>query len=195
MAGDNFRYDLMIEQALLGVVSKALTQAAKDGLTAGHHFYITFRTGYPGVSIPDYLRKKYPEDITIVLEHKFWDLLVTEEGFSVTLSFQKVPESWRFRLGPCCHLLIRRSISFCSSTAPIMSRSRIWLWTTHPSPPGSKDGGCRGAKENRRSHHPGCFPQEVTARLSNGPITGAVAVLSVPSADWRLASTDNEFGR
>ena len=93
MAGDNFRYDLMVEQALRGVVSKALTQASTDGLTEGHHFYITFRTDHPGVSVPDYLRAKYPKDITIVLEHKFWDLLVAEDHFSVTLSFQKNPEN------------------------------------------------------------------------------------------------------
>ena len=83
----------MVEEALRGVVSKALTQAATDGLTEGHHFYITFRTDYPGVSIPEYLREKYPKDITIVLEHKFWDLVVAEDRFSVTLSFQKVPEN------------------------------------------------------------------------------------------------------
>ena len=83
----------MVEEALRGVVSKALTQAATDGLTEGHHFYITFRTDHPGVSIPEYLREKYPKDITIVLEHKFWDLVVAEDRFSVTLSFQKVPEN------------------------------------------------------------------------------------------------------
>ena len=93
MAGNNFRYDLMVEEALRGVVSKALNQAATDGLTEGHHFYITFRTDHPGVLIPDYLRDKYPKDITIVLEHKFWDLLVAEDHFSVTLSFQKNPEN------------------------------------------------------------------------------------------------------
>ena len=83
----------MVEEALRGVVSKALTQAATDGLTEGHHFYITFRTDHPGVSVPKYLHEKYPKDITIVLEHKFWDLLVEEDRFSVTLSFQKVPEN------------------------------------------------------------------------------------------------------
>ena len=83
----------MVEEALRGVVSKALTQAATDGLTEGHHFYITFRTDHPGVSVPEYLHEKYPKDITIVLEHKFWDLLVEEDRFSVTLSFQKVPEN------------------------------------------------------------------------------------------------------
>ena len=93
MAGNNFRYDLMVEEALRGVVSKALNQAATDGLTEGHHFYITFRTDHPGVLIPDYLRDKYPKDITIVLEHKFWDLLIAEDHFSVTLSFQKNPEN------------------------------------------------------------------------------------------------------
>jgi hypothetical protein len=93
MQNENFRYDLLVEDALRNVVRQALHQAGKDGLTDGHHFYITFRTDYQGVVMPDYLREKYPRDITIVLEHKFWDLTVTEEQFSVTLSFHKVPEN------------------------------------------------------------------------------------------------------
>jgi hypothetical protein len=67
-------------------------QAAETGLLAGHHFYITFRTNAPGVGMSDHLRAKYPEEMTIVIEHQFWDLTVTDESFAVTLSFNNRPE-------------------------------------------------------------------------------------------------------
>jgi len=78
----------MVEAALRGVVREALARAAASGLPGAHHFYITFRTGAPGLALPDYLRKEYPDEMTIVLEHQFWDLEVEEEKFSVGLSFK-----------------------------------------------------------------------------------------------------------
>jgi hypothetical protein len=92
MTKDVLRYDKMVETALRGVVREALSRAAEHGLTGGHHFYITFRTGAPGVVLPDFLRTEYPEDMTIVLEHQFWELTVAAECFSVTLSFRNQPE-------------------------------------------------------------------------------------------------------
>jgi len=89
MAQDLFHYEKMVEAALRGVVRDALRKAARDGLRSAHHFYIGFDTRMPGVAIPDYLRAKFTEEMTIVLQHQFWDLDITEEGFSVTLSFQK----------------------------------------------------------------------------------------------------------
>lgn len=89
---DELRYDRMVEQALRGVVREALMVAAAKGMPGTHHFYITFRTRTPGVAVPDYLEQRYPDEMTIVLEHQFWDLEITEEGFSVTLSFQNKPE-------------------------------------------------------------------------------------------------------
>jgi hypothetical protein len=92
MSKDLLRYDKMVESALRGVVREALAQAAEHGLPGSHHFYITFRTAFAGVDIPDYLHMKYPEEMTIVLEHQFWDLEVKEEELAVTLSFQNRPE-------------------------------------------------------------------------------------------------------
>ena len=89
---DLLRYDKMVEAALRGVVREALARAAANGLPGAHHFYITFRTGAVGVALPDYLVTQYPDEMTIVLEHQFWDLDVTEECFSVKLSFQSRPE-------------------------------------------------------------------------------------------------------
>lgn len=89
MAQDLFQYDKMVERALRGVVRDALRRAAQEGLRGAHHFYIGFATQLPGVAIPDYLRDKYPGEMTIVVQHQFWDLEIGEEAFSVTLSFQK----------------------------------------------------------------------------------------------------------
>ncbi|WP_372054080.1 ClpXP protease specificity-enhancing factor SspB [Tistrella mobilis] len=80
-------YDQLIDTALRGVVRTVLEQAAESGLSDGHHFYLTFRTQAPGVEVPEYLRARYPEEMTIVLEHEFWGLDVNQHGFAVTLAF------------------------------------------------------------------------------------------------------------
>lgn len=92
MSNDLIRYDLLVQNALKGVVRKVLTDAAKDGLGGEHHFYVSFRTDFPGVRVSNRLREKYPQDMTIVLQHQFWDLGVTEHTFEVGLSFSGVPE-------------------------------------------------------------------------------------------------------
>ncbi len=89
---DLLRYDKMVEAALRGVVREALARTATKGLPGAHHFYITFRTRFPGLGLPNSLAEKYPEEMTIVLEHQFWELEVGEQSFSVTLSFQNRPE-------------------------------------------------------------------------------------------------------
>jgi uncharacterized protein len=88
VAEDLYDYNAMVETALRGVVREALVRAAKSGLRGGHHFYVTFRTGHRGVQLPDYLLQKYPEEMTIVLQHQFWHLTVEDAAFSVGLSFQ-----------------------------------------------------------------------------------------------------------
>lgn len=82
----------MVESALRRVVRDALIEAGEVGLHGNHHFYISFNTSYPGVSIPDYLRHQYAEEMTIVVQHQFWGLDVTDQGFAITLSFNKVQE-------------------------------------------------------------------------------------------------------
>lgn len=87
-----FDYDTMVQKALREVVRSALKEVQEKGLSGSHHFYITFQTNRNDVGLPDYLRKKNPEEITIVLQHQFWDLKVTEIYFQVTLSFNDKPE-------------------------------------------------------------------------------------------------------
>jgi hypothetical protein len=92
MTNDILRYDLMVQDALKGVVRKILSDASRDGLPGEHHFYITFNTTAPGVRLSSRLREKHPEEMTIVLQHQFWDLNVSEHSFEVGLSFSGVPE-------------------------------------------------------------------------------------------------------
>ncbi|MCC6735550.1 MAG: hypothetical protein IT534_05420 [Bauldia sp.] len=92
MAEDQIRYDILAQDALRGVLRKVLTEVAKAGLPGEHHFYITFATKAPGVRISTRLLSQYPSDMTIVLQHQFWDLAVTEHALEVGLSFNGVPE-------------------------------------------------------------------------------------------------------
>ncbi|HSH99982.1 MAG TPA: ClpXP protease specificity-enhancing factor SspB [Reyranella sp.] len=89
---DRFHYDALVDDALRGVVRRVLRQVADKGLPGSHHFYISFRSNDAGVQLPPYLRAKYPEEMTIVLQHQYWDLILTEEFFEVTVSFNKQQE-------------------------------------------------------------------------------------------------------
>lgn len=80
-------YGRLVEGALRNVVRDVLTRVGREGLPSPHHFYVTFRTGHPGVVIPDFLRERYPSDMTIVIQHQYWDLEADDTGFSITLSF------------------------------------------------------------------------------------------------------------
>jgi len=91
-AGDDLHYDVMVENALRGVVRQALAQVAENGLPGEHHFYVTFRSDHPDVVMPDALRERYPREMTIVLQYQFWDLEVGEDAFAVTLTFNNVSE-------------------------------------------------------------------------------------------------------
>jgi hypothetical protein len=92
MPVDHIRYDILAQQALRGVVGTVLADAAKNGLPGEHHFKITFATTAPGVRLSDRMRSQYPETMTIILQHQFWDLTVGEEAFEVGLSFGGVAE-------------------------------------------------------------------------------------------------------
>jgi hypothetical protein len=96
---DRFHYDALVDDALRGVVRRVLRQVADKGLPGSHHFYISFRSTDPGVNLPDYLRAKYPEEMTIVLQHQYWDLIITEEFFEVTVSFNKQQERIKVPFG------------------------------------------------------------------------------------------------
>jgi len=92
MPDDHIRYDLLAQQALRGVVRTVLADVAKQGLPGEHHFKITFNTAAPGVRLSDRLRAQYPETMTIILQHQFWDLAVGERAFEVGLAFGGMSE-------------------------------------------------------------------------------------------------------
>jgi hypothetical protein len=92
MVQDLIRYDILAQEALRGVIRKVLAEVAKAGLPGNHHFFITVLTGAPGVRISSRLKEKYPEQMTIVLQHQFWDMNVTDQLFEVGLSFGDIPE-------------------------------------------------------------------------------------------------------
>lgn len=89
MAQDLYHYDKLVERALRGVIRDVLKRVAQEGLRSAHHFFIGFATQAPGVVMPPRLVERFPNEITIVLQHQFWDLEVGEEAFSVSLSFDK----------------------------------------------------------------------------------------------------------
>ena len=95
MTTDLIRYDLLVQEALKSVVRRVLTDTIRDGLPGDHHFYVSFRTDRGGVRISPRLRERYPQDMTIVLQHQFDRLTVTDQAFEVGLSFSGVPERLR----------------------------------------------------------------------------------------------------
>ncbi len=92
MATDLIRYDLRVQDALRGVVRDVLSEAARNGLQGDHHFFITFKTNAPGLRLSNVMRERYPDEMTIILQHQFWDLGVTQHAFEVGLSFSNRPE-------------------------------------------------------------------------------------------------------
>lgn len=92
MAEDLIRYDVLAQEAMRSVVKKVLTEVVRVGLPGEHHFYITFNTQAPGVRISSRLRERYPEEMTIVVQHQFWDLEVNSQSFEIGLAFSGVPE-------------------------------------------------------------------------------------------------------
>jgi len=92
MPDDLMRYDLLAQNALKGVVREALRIAETSGLPGEHHFYVAFNTRHPGVELSEKLSQRYPREMTIVLQHQYWNLRVHDDRFEVELSFDNVPE-------------------------------------------------------------------------------------------------------
>ena len=92
MSQDLIRYDLLAQDALRGVIRTVLADVAQNGLPGEHHLYIAFDTSAPGVRMSNRLRERYPEEMTVVVQHQYWDLEVTDATFAISLSFNGVPE-------------------------------------------------------------------------------------------------------
>lgn len=92
MATDLIRYDLLVQEALRSVVRKVLADTARNGLVGDHHFNITFKTQAPGVVVPASVKQRFPDEVSIILQHEFWDLVVAHDAFEVSLHFSRKPE-------------------------------------------------------------------------------------------------------
>jgi len=92
MATDHIRYDLLVQDALRSVVRKVLADTARNGLIGEHHFNIAFKTQAPGVVAPAAIKSRFPDEMSIILQHEFWDLVVREDAFEVSLNFSRKPE-------------------------------------------------------------------------------------------------------
>jgi hypothetical protein len=88
----SIRYDLLVQDALRGMVRDLLQKVSREGLPGDHHFFITYKTHAPGVQLSSRMKARYPDEITIVLQHQFWDLTVNDRQFEVGLSFSNIPE-------------------------------------------------------------------------------------------------------
>ncbi len=115
---NTLRYDRMVESALRGVVRQAINEVKEGGLPGEHHFYITFLTDYPGVQIPDYLRERYPGEMTIVLQYQFEKLSVTDEKIMVSLYFNSILEQLIIPL-PAVTIFADPSVNFALQFQPL----------------------------------------------------------------------------
>lgn len=115
---NTLRYDRMVEKALRGVARQAIEEVIDNGLPGDHHFYITFLTEYDGVKIPDYLRERYPGEMTIVLQYQFYDLSIDDEFLKVTLSFNNIPENLVIPVGAIT-IFADPSVNFALQFQPI----------------------------------------------------------------------------
>ena len=115
-------YDEIVQEALRDVVGRVLGEVELTGvLPGGHHFYITFKTRLPGVSIPKHLIERFPDEMTIVIQHRFWDLKVEDQGFSVGLSFGGVPSTLRVPFAAVTQFhdpAVEFSLTFQANAAP-----------------------------------------------------------------------------
>ena len=90
---DRFRYDELVQKALISLVKEVLEDISKNGLLGEHHVYIRFRTDHPSVKIPKYLKEQHPKEVGIIIQYQFWNLRVYKDRFSVDLSFKGIQET------------------------------------------------------------------------------------------------------
>lgn len=143
MSSNSLDYERLVDGALKGVVREALALTARRGLPGGHHFYLTFKTTHPGVELSDALRARYPDEMTIVLQHQFWGLEVDEDGFAVTLSFSGVSERLKVPYAALTAFVdpsVKFGLQFRAGSAPAQVNSAVNAdaKTGEPQPPAAK---------------------------------------------------------
>ena len=172
MATDHIRYDVLARDALRGVLRRVLTDAAEHGLPGEHHFFITFLSTADGVKLSPRLLAQYPEEMTVILQHQFWDLVVTEDRFEVGLSFGGIPErlvvpfnSIKSFFDPSVQFGLQFEPADAAAEVPAANLPAV----PAPSAPagsgaGRRDQGRAGqAERGRRGRAAGSLPQEIIA--------------------------------
>jgi hypothetical protein len=144
MAVDRIRYDLLAQEALRGVLRTVLSDAAKNGLPGDHHFFVTFDTCAEGVRLSQRMRAQYPKEMTIVLQHQFWDLTVSGDAFEVGLSFGGIPERLSIPFA-AVKQFFDPSVEFGLQFEQIVEGDGKPDAQPAPSPPASKKGGAAPA--------------------------------------------------
>ena len=177
MATDHIRYDVLARDALRGVLRRVLTDAAEHGLPGEHHFFITFLSTADGVKLSPRLLAQYPEEMTIILQHQFWDLVVTEDRFEVGLSFGGIPErlvvpfaAIKSFLDPSVQFGLQFEPSEAATEAPAAKLPTVPAPSALPVAAGARRGkqGRAGKDERRRgSGSAGSFPQEIIHAREN----------------------------
>lgn len=122
MSLDHIRYDLLTQEAMRGVVRSVLKDAAAHGLPGEHHFFVTFDTRSPGVKLSTRMRAQYPQDMTIVLQHQFWDLKITDDVLEVGLSFNGIPEKLAIPIAAIKSFVdpsVKFGVQFTDATEPV----------------------------------------------------------------------------
>jgi hypothetical protein len=137
-------YDEIVQDALRAVVGRVLGEIEQTGMLPGeHHFYITFKTGMPGVSIPRHLMEKFPDEMTIVIQHRFWDLKVEDDQFTVGLSFGGVPATLRVPFAAVTSFhdpAVEFSLTFQANAAEAPQEEHEEAENDVPKPEGGEDG-------------------------------------------------------
>jgi hypothetical protein len=165
MATDHIRYDVLARDALRGVLRRVLADAAEHGLPGEHHFFITFLSTAEGVKLSPRLLAQYPEEMTVILQHQFWDLVVTEDRFEVGLSFGGIPERLVVPFNSIKSFFdpsVQFGLQFEPSDAATETSGSPRALGRDGSRPGRRKPGRAGkAERGRRSRAAGSLPQEI----------------------------------
>ena len=185
MSDHHIRYDLLAQQALRGVVRTVLADVAKKGLPGEHHFKIIFNTTAPGVRLSDRLRAQYPETMTIILQHQFWDLAVGESAFEVGLSFGGIGE----RLAVPFDAIVAfydPAVQFGFQFEPIdAAADERGEAATDSAKGAAKDNAeAASARNDKSAQKPAALPPgKSAASKKSGPAPGAAKTAEPPSGD------------
>lgn len=175
---DQIRYDLLTQQALRSVVRSVLADTAKKGLPGDHHFFITFDTKADGVRMSDRLRAQYPEEMTVILQHQFWDLSVTDQAFDVGLSFGGITERLSIPFD-AIKAFVDPSVQFGLQFEEVTDGHEQHA-PANPLDKSKDKSPAKPAAKRGPSALPGLVPEKPAAKSPEKPAAPAPALTSVP---------------